>query len=455
MIIDRIAHRAKERVEEESSNVTSIYEVVEKLTTEVVQNNRDLIADIKLKKIPESALEVIIVKIINKYNFKILGKSREELLKEVMDFIFGYGPIQKVLDIPECNGVFINGPENVWAKIGSNMKKLSISFESDQNVTSFIYTIKAKLRGEINENIPLAKFEDHEEKLRIVCCISPMAHVSPTVVIRKHGKEGFTLEDLITMGMLSKELAMDLKRYNDAGANIIVCGKGGAGKTTLIRALLEEVDKRERILAMEEQPEWFLKHPNAIQIKVKRSENGKEINILDIAEIGLVMTIDRYAYGELKAGESMGYFYGAFSGNVCITSLHAGSARQAIRKAMIMMKMSGTTLGEGILLDMLHESTNIIIFMDSFTVTEVIEVVEDDKGVRYNDLWKFHIKKREATFIEGKHKKVGQIESQSMLEKLSVKNLLREEEAIAAGIQADSNVVDFSRDVFPRTKHRP
>ncbi len=454
LIVNRVSQRAKTRIEEHRESTISLYEVIEKITTEVVQNNKELIGDINLKKVPETALEVIILKIINKYNFRVLGKSRDDLIKEIMDFIFGYGPIQKILDLPECNGIFINAPDIVWAKIGRTMKRMDINFGTLENLTSYIYTIKAKLRGEINENTPLAKFEDHENKLRIVCCISPMAHISPTIVIRKHGEEGFNLKDLVEMGMLSKELSEDLIRYNDAGANIIVCGKGGAGKTTLIRALLEMVNEKERILAMEEQPEWFLKHSNAIQLKVKRSENGKIVNIEDIAEMGLVMTIDRYAYGELKAGESMAYFYGAFSGNVSITSLHSGSARQAIRKAMVMMKMSGTTLGENILLDMLHESTNIIIFLDSFVVTEVVEVIKDETGVRYKDLWKFHVTKREATFIEGNHERIGFVESPTMIEKLRNKNLLREEEALGEHTGNNHNIVDLHRDIPTRNKHR-
>lgn len=446
MIVNRIAQRAQQRVEKSKEVEISVYEIIEKITTDVIQNNRELVNNITLGLIKEDVLETVVIKTINKYNFRVIGKTREELIKEILDHIFRYGLVQKYLDIEACNGVFINGPDNVWVKIGRTMQKIDINFGSIENLVSYIYTIQAKLPGEINENSPLTKFEDQEHKLRIVCCIQPMAHMSPMVVFRKHGKEGFSLDDLVEMGMMTKDLSDDLKRYNAAGGNIIVCGKGGAGKTTLIRALLEAVDENERILAMEEQPEWFLEHPNAIQIQVKRSKDGKEINILDIAEQGLTMTIDRYAYGELKAGEAMAYFYGAFSGNVSITSLHAGSARQAIRKAMVMMKMSGTTLSESILLSMLYESTNIIIFLDSFVVTEVVEVVvnELDGKVSYNDLWRFDIKKREATFIEGEHEKIGTIQSSIMLEKLEHKGLLREEEIRAEAID-HTNRIELSR----------
>lgn len=427
-VVNRIAKRASGRLDNTQETYVSLYEVIERITTEVVQNNRELVSDITLGKVPESALETVIIKIINKYNFRVVGKSREELVKEVLDHVFRHGPVQKILDMEGCNGVFINGPDNVWAKIGSKLQRVNISFGSVKNLTSYIYTIKAKLRGEINENSPLATFEDAENKLRIVCCIAPMAHLSPTVVFRKHSKEGFTLSDLVELGMMTEELAKDLKRYHDAGANLIICGKGGAGKTTLIRALIDSLDESERILIMEEQAEIFSKHPNAVQLIVKRNENGKIINMLNISETGLKMTIDRYVFGEIREGEAMAFFYGTFSGNTTITSMHAGSARQAIRKAMIMMKMSGTNLSDDILLDMLYESTNIVVFLDSFVVTEVVEIVKTDREVGYNDLWRFKIRNREATFIEGEHEKVGCIKSWDMLEKLRNKGLLTKEE---------------------------
>lgn len=419
-VIDRVNARAarasKTSLEEQ---FISIYEVVEAITEELLKTNKDLITQITLNEIPETALEMAIIKIISKFNYGLVGKDREELVKEVLDHVFRHGVIQKLLDMPGCNGVFINGPDNVWAKIGNQMIRTDINFGSIKNLLSFVYTLKAKLRGEINENIPLATLEDPKQKLRIICCIAPIAHVSPTIVFRKHNGKAFTLGDLVAMGMMTKELAEDLNAYNQAGANIIVSGKGGAGKTTLMRALLEELDIRVRILTMEEQAEFYLKHPNAMQLLTKRNDwGGQSFNLEYISEMGNKMTIDRYVYGELRSGEAMSFFHGAFSGNVTMTSLHALNAKNAILKAMVMMKMSGTNLSDRVLLDMLHEATNIIIHIDNFVVTEVVEVVKTVEKVEYNTLWEFEVERREITFLQGKHKKVGQIRSDAMRDKL-------------------------------------
>lgn len=432
MIVDRISERSKIREKDRQNLYLSSYEVIEKITEEVIRENKDLVNDITLAHIPESALETKIIKIINMYNFKVEGRSRKELIKDVKDNIFGYGPIQRFLDLKDCNGVFINGSDNVWIKIGSSLKRVDISFGNNKNLTYYIRAIAAKLRGEINENKALAKFEDSENKLRIVCCLSPVAHISPTVVFRKHRGEVFTLDDLIKLGMLNGELAEDLKTFKKAGANVVICGRGGAGKTTLLRALLEEIDKEERMLVIEEHPEFFLKHPGAIQFLVNRNDKGHITNLAEITDMGQLMTIDRYVFGEIRNSEALYLFNGALSGNITSVTTHAQSARHALKKLMINMKMAGTDIQDETLMEILYESVNIIIHMDNFTVTEVVEVISESKGDKYNTIWRFNVNNREATFIEGYHERVGNIKSKEMIRKLKEKNIIRKEEKLGA-----------------------
>lgn len=425
MIVDRITERSKIKDKDREDVYISSYEVIEKITEDVVTENSDLVNDITLGEIPESALETKIMKIINRYNFKVVGKTRKELVKDITHNVFGYGPIQRYIDIKDCNGVFINGPDNVWVKIGSKLERVDISFGSNKNLTHYIRAIAAKLRREINENKALVKLEDNENKLRIIASIQPVSHISPTVVFRKHRGEAFTLDDLIQIGMLTKELTENLKTYMKAGANIVVCGRGGAGKTTLLRALLEEVEEHERMLVMEEHAEFFLKHPGAIQMIVKRNEKGHVTNLAELTDMGLLMTIDRYVFGEIRGSESMPFFNGAFAGNITASTMHSKSARHAVKKMMINMKMLGTDIKDNVLLDMLYESIDIIIHMDAFTVAEVVEIIPERED-KFNTLWRFNVSRREATFVEGKHEKVNDIESEELKRKLSERNLLKE-----------------------------
>jgi pilus assembly protein CpaF len=447
MIINRIEERSLHQ-NENRNEIVSIYDVIRQIADEVVKNYKELISDITLSKSPKSSLENVIIKIIADRNYKVNDVNRAELIKEVTNYILGYGVIQRYIDMPDFNNAYVNGPDNVWVKIGRNMKKVDINFGSNENLLSYIQTtIQGNLKGEINENKALVKFEDKENKLRIICGISPVTTISPTIVFRKHREDAFTIKDLINLGMLNKKQADELVRYAQAGANIMFVGKGGAGKTTLMRAVLEELNPETRILVMEEHPELFLKHPNAVHTLVKRNENGEVYGIRELSDMGLLMSMDVYVYGEVREGEAMTFFNGAFAGNQTFNTAHAGSAKKALRKMMINMKMSGTNLSDDVLLDILYESVNIIVYLDSFTVAEIVEVVSEAEGDdKFNYLWKFEIQKRETTFIDGRQKKTGKIKSQDMISKLVQGNLLKEGD-VDVNNSNRNNIISISRNI--------
>ena len=447
MIINRIEERSLHQ-NENRNEIVSIYDVIRQIADEVVKNYKELISDITLSKSPKSSLENVIIKIIADRNYKVNDVNRAELIKEVTNYILGYGVIQRYIDMPDFNNAYVNGPDNVWVKIGRNMKKVDINFGSNENLLSYIQTtIQGNLKGEINENKALVKFEDKENKLRIICGISPVTTISPTIVFRKHRENAFTIKDLINLGMLNKKQSDELVRYAQAGANIMFVGKGGAGKTTLMRAVLEELNPETRILVMEEHPELFLKHPNAVHTLVKRNENGEVYGIRELSDMGLLMSMDVYVYGEVREGEAMTFFNGAFAGNQTFNTAHAGSAKKALRKMMINMKMSGTNLSDDVLLDILYESVNIIVYLDSFTVAEIVEVVSEAEGDdKFNYLWKFEIQKRETTFIDGRQKKTGKIKSQDMISKLVQGNLLKEGD-VDVNNSNRNNIISISRNI--------
>lgn len=422
MFVNRIAERAN-HISKIEETTLSIYEVVEKITEEVINENKDLVNDVTLNLIPITALENKIIKIINKYNYRVINLGRNELVKEVMNNIFGYGIMHKYLK--NSNGIFINSEDNIWIQRGPKRERINESFGTEKNLISFIKTIQAKLGGEINENKPIAKFSDPINRLRIVCGIPPVAK-KPFVVFRIHPEKGYTLKDLTNLGMVSELLAKDLELYVKAGANIVFCGRGGAGKTTLMGALINMVAEDTRILLMQEQDEIIVTHPNIISTIVKRNELGNVTGLRELTDYGLLMSIERYAFGEIRGGESFPLFKGALSGNVTYTTTHSDSARNVIDMLMINMKLSGTDLDSDTLKDILFKSINIIVYLDSFVVTEVVEVVYESEE-KFNDLWKFDISNRESTFIEGTHRKVGKIKSEEMLRKLKIAGSLNKE----------------------------
>lgn len=418
MFVDRVMERAQINFKDVNTNYLTSFDILQKITKEIIDKHKDVVNGITLGDIHENALENKILEVININNYRIKNKSRKDMVKEVMDNIFGYGILQKYLDIKELNGIYVNGPSNIWIQVSDKREKVDDDFGSTKNLITYIRSLGAKLGGEINENKPLAKFHDPKNKLRIVACIDPVSQFSPTISFRKHRDDNFTIKDLIDIGMLTSKQANDLIRYNLSGANIIISGKGGAGKTTLARAITETLPSQERILLMEEHPEWFLKHPGALSRLVKRNDKGHVTSLSQITDMGLLETIDRYIFGEIRGGEALPFYKGALSGNTTLSTTHSSSARDVIDMLAINMKLSGTDISTTVLKEILYKSINIIVYMDRFTVTEIVEVLREDEDNRFNDIWIYTYRQKENTFVSGVAKKVGSIKSADMAQKL-------------------------------------
>ena len=420
VFVDRIQKRAEIGINKtDEKRHISVFEVVAEIAEEVINSYRQLINDITLKKTPQSALESIIIKMINRQNYRVSGKTRDELVQEILNSLFGYGLVHKYMEMPDVNGIFINDVDNVWIQAGNKRKRVDESFGSEANLILYIKTIQAKLGGEINENKPICKFSDPLNRLRIICGIPPVA-IKPFVAFRKHPDKGYSVDDLISLGMLNEELANDLRDYISAGANIVFCGRGGAGKTTLMGALINLAAADTRILMMQEQDEIIVEHPNILSTIVKRNELGNVTGLRELTDYGLLMSVERYAFGEIRSGEAFPLFKGAMSGNITYTTTHSVSARDVVDMLMLNMKFSGTDLGSEALKEILYKSIDIIVFLDSFVVTEVVEVISENKqpADKFNDIWNFDISHRQSTFIKGSHKKVGPIKGKDMLNKL-------------------------------------
>ncbi len=400
-------------ISDTNSSKMTLYEIIEKVTEHIFIGSSELLTKVATGKIPEEELERAIEKEIYKNGFKLPNMSGGELSREIKKHLLGYGPIQEYVIDENCSNIYINEPNDVWVQVGNERRKTDINFGSVSNLESYIRTIQGSLGGVLNFDEALVKFIDEKNRLRIICAINPISHISPTLIFRKHRKESFDLNDLIELGMFNDEVMNLLKKIAYRGdISIMFTGKGGAGKTTLMRAMIENVDKlnnfKKRILVMEEHPELFIKRPQTHQFLVKR-DKGKLYGIDSFTDYGNLMSIDMYVFGEIRGAEALPFFDGAFSGNITWNTSHASSSERAIPKMAINMKRSGTDIDIKILEHQLYESVDMIIHLDSFCITEIAEV--DKNNLSINPIYKFKVKERTPTWISGEMQKIGSFKS--------------------------------------------
>ena len=372
--VNRLEERAKKRAKKNESVTNSsdkLLSVIGSVIEEVSQNEALLNSMGSCES--EDVLKSEIERIMGLKNYTVPGYSRGQLLKQINDYMFKYAMIQEYLDDPECNNVMINRYDNVWIQIRDKRIRTELNFGSEENLMTFVRSIQASLGGKLDQNHAVGKFADEENKLRIEIIVSPISLQGPIVMIRKHRKENYSMDDLIRLGMLSKRESDYLITAANDKKSIVWCGSGSSGKTTCMRATIEELYEDYRILTMEERAELYLKHPGVVALQIRR-DSGVRYGVEHLADEGLLMSIDFYVYGEIRRSEALALFDGAMSGNPTLTTTHAKSPRNAIDKLMINMKRSGTDIPSEVLREMLYESIDLIVMMKDFKIDKIVTV---------------------------------------------------------------------------------
>lgn len=307
---------------------------------------------------------------------RVARKLGENPSKDLLDLVkahsVGYGILDRFVTDPKINNVFLNRFDDIWIQSGLKRFKTDVSFTSTENVQAFIRILQSKLGGEINHDKARETFFDPERNLRIVCVIEPVALSGPTIVIRIHrGDDNFSLDDLIALEMLTESQARYILERMKSGANPIFAGIGGAGKTTLMRALLEQLPPDRRIMTMEEEAELQLKKSNVLPYLVKRNERGQIVGMKEFIDLGIKSSIDSFVFGENRGEEALSLIMAAYSGHQVISTLHTKKIQDVPERLAINMKMSGTDIPMDILLAMIGKSVDLIIQMDKFKVVDI------------------------------------------------------------------------------------
>ena len=184
----------------------------------------------------EDALRTIVLgeldEVVEEENVPLSTEERQRLTAELADDVLGYGPLQRLLDDPAVSEIMVNGPDAIYVERSGRLERTATRFTSEEHLRRVIDRIVSRVGRRIDESSPLvdARLADGS---RVNAIIPPLAFSGSTLTIRKFSKDPFTVDDLISFGTLSPEMAELLHACVDARLNIIVSGGTGTGKTTL------------------------------------------------------------------------------------------------------------------------------------------------------------------------------------------------------------------------------
>ncbi len=281
-------------------------------------------------------------------NRKDLGQKidRNRLMDELMDEIFGFGPLELLLKDPTINDILVNDAKTVYVERRGRLELTNLQFADDQHLIRIIQKIVAKLGRRIDESSPMvdARLPDGS---RVNAVIPPLALDGPTLSIRRFGADPLKIEDLLRFGTILPEMTQFVAAAVAARCSILFSGGTGAGKTTLLNAFSRYIPTEERIVTIEDSAELILQHRHRIRMETRpaNTEGLGAVTQRDLVRNSLRMRPDRIIVGEVRGPEVWDMLQAMNTGHEgSMTTIHANTARDALTRLEMMVAMTGVEL---------------------------------------------------------------------------------------------------------------
>lgn len=273
-------------------------------------------------------------------------EMRKELVKEIVDEALGLGPLEDLLRDPTVTEVMVNNKDFVYVERNGRIEITNKKFISNEQVRAVIERIIAPLGRRIDESVPMvdARLPDGS---RVNAIIPPLSLKGPTLTIRKFSQERFSLENLIDIHSLSKDMSDFLRACILVRKNMIISGGTGSGKTTLLNALSQYISNSERIITIEDAAELKLQQTHWVSLESRppNVEGRGAVLIRDLFRNSLRMRPDRIVIGECRGNETPDMLQAMNTGHDgSLTTIHANSTHHVLSRLDSMVLMSGVDL---------------------------------------------------------------------------------------------------------------
>jgi pilus assembly protein CpaF len=289
--------------------------------------------------------------------------EKVRLAQELEFEILGLGPLEPLLQDPTISDILANRFDQVYIERKGKLELTDIRFQDNNHLLKIINKIVTNVGRRIDESTPMvdARLPDGS---RVNAIIPPLALDGPMLSIRRFAVFRPTLEDLIQKGSLTGEIGEVLKAIAVARLNIIISGGTGAGKTTLLNILSGFIPYNERVITIEDSAELQLQQDHVCRLETRppNVEGKGEITQRDLVRNSLRMRPDRIIVGEVRGPEVIDMFQAMNTGHEgSMTTIHANSSRDALIRLETMVSLSGFTIQEKAIRQMISSSLDVII----------------------------------------------------------------------------------------------
>jgi pilus assembly protein CpaF len=292
-----------------------------------------------------------------------VGFNREKLVEEVLNETFGLGPLEPLLNDPTVSDILVNTHRQVYVERFGKLELTQTVFKDDAHLLNIIDRIVSDIGRRIDESSPMvdARLADGS---RVNAIIPPLAVKGPMLSIRKFGIKDLLMKDLLNYETLTESMAELLTGIVKARLNVLISGGTGSGKTTLLNVLSRFISEEERIISIEDAAELQLQQPHVVSLETRQAniEGQGEIIQRDLVRNALRMRPDRIIVGEVRGGEALDMLQAMNTGHDgSLTTLHANTPRDALRRLETMILMAGTNLPDRAMREQIGSAINVLI----------------------------------------------------------------------------------------------
>ena len=288
----------------------------------------------------------IILQLIGEQSAPLSTLDRDHLAQDILDEVFGLGPLEPLLHDPTVSDILVNTYKHVYVERRGVIEKTDISFKDEAHLMHIIDKIVSAVGRRIDESSPMvdARLLDGS---RVNIVIPPLAVDGPLLSIRRFGSTPLTADDLLRHRTLTPQMLETLRGAVRARLNIVISGGTGSGKTTLLNVLSGYISDAERIVTIEDSAELQIKqeHVARLECRPPNLEGKGAIRQRELVINALRMRPDRIILGEVRGEEALDMLQAMNTGHDgSITTIHANNPRDAIARIETMAMMGSITL---------------------------------------------------------------------------------------------------------------
>jgi pilus assembly protein CpaF len=338
----------------------------------------------------DSAREEVLVLIRSSINSEAVPLSfaeREQLSREILDEIFGLGPLEPLLKDPTVSDILVNRYDRVYVERAGKLEITGLKFKDNQHLMQIIDRIVSRIGRRVDESSPMvdARLQDGS---RVNAIIPPLALDGACLSIRRFGRDPITARNMLDNKSLTEPMLELLSAMVKGRLNLIISGGTGAGKTTVLNVLSGYIPNSERIVTIEDAAELQLKQEHIVRLETRppNIEGKGSIRMRQLVINSLRMRPDRIVVGEVRGEEAFDMLQAMNTGHEgSLTTVHANSPRDALARIENMVSMANLNIPERAIRHQIANAVHAVVQVARLsdgtrkvlTVSEITGMVDD------------------------------------------------------------------------------